>query len=150
MLIKHFFLGQNCIECYISCIGYFFTWLTLSITTTIVNKQIIHSHPIKNNVNVYILKYLCIVLSLFVAAITILYRNTKVKVRSPDGDTEYFDIVAGVLQGDTLARYLFIICLDYVLRTSIDKIRENGFELTKKRSRSTLQKQLPTPTTPIT
>ena len=54
-----------------------------------------------------------------VAAITILYRNTKVKVRSPDGDTEYFDIVAGVLQGDTLAPYLFIICLDYVLRTSI-------------------------------
>ena len=66
---------------------------------------------------------------------TILYRNTKVKVRSPDGDTEYFGIVAGVLQGDTLAPYLFIICLDYVLRTSIDKIRENGFELTKKRSR---------------
>ena len=71
-----------------------------------------------------------------VAAITILYRKTKVKVRSPDGDTEYFNIVAGVLQGDTLAPYLFIICLDYVLRTSIDKIRENGFELTKKRSRS--------------
>ena len=68
-----------------------------------------------------------------VAAITILYRNTK--VRSPDGDTEYFDIVAGVLQGDTLGPYLFVICLDYVLRTSIDKIRENGFELRKKRSR---------------
>ena len=44
-------------------------------------------------------------------------------------------MVAGVLQGDTLALYLFIICLDYVLRTSIDKIRENGFELTKIRSR---------------
>ena len=43
--------------------------------------------------------------------------------------------MVGVLQGDTLAPYLFIICLDYVLRTSIDKIRENGFELTKKRSR---------------
>ena len=28
-----------------------------------------------------------------------------------------------------------IICLDYVLRTSIDKIRENGFVLKKKRSR---------------
>ena len=65
----------------------------------------------------------------------ILYRRTKVKVRSPDGDTDYFDIVAGVLQGDTLAPYLFIICLDYVLRTSIDNIRKNGFELTKKRSR---------------
>ena len=83
-----------------------------------------------------------------VAAIMILYRNTKVKVRSPDGDTEYFDIVAGVLQGDTLAPYLFIICLDYVLRTSIDNIRENGFVLTKKRSKSTPQKQLPT--TPLT
>ena len=58
--------------------------------------------------------------------------NTKVKVSSPDGDTEYFDIVAGVLQGDTLVPYLFIICLDYELRTSIDKIKENGFELTKK------------------
>ena len=57
------------------------------------------------------------------------------KVRSPDGDTDYFDIVAGVLQGNTLALYLYIICLDYVLRTSINKIKENGFELTKKRSR---------------
>ena len=38
-----------------------------------------------------------------VAAITIHYRNTIVKVRSPDGDTEYFDIVAGVLKGDTPA-----------------------------------------------
>ena len=70
-----------------------------------------------------------------VAAITILYRNTKLKGRSPDGDTEYFDIVARVQQGDMLAPYLFIICLDYGLRTSIDKIKENGFELTKKRSR---------------
>ena len=57
----------------------------------------------------------------------ILYRNTKVKVRSLDRDTEYFDIVAVVLQGDTLARYFFIIFLDYVLRTAIDKIKENSF-----------------------
>ena len=70
-----------------------------------------------------------------VTAMMILYRNSKVKVRSPDGDTDYFDIVAGVLQGDTLTPYLFIICLDYVLRTSFDKIRGNGFELTKKRNR---------------
>ena len=67
-----------------------------------------------------------------VTAIMMLYRNTKVKVRSLDGDTNYFDIVAGVLQGDTLDLYVFIICLDYVLRTSIDKIKENGFKLTKK------------------
>ena len=60
---------------------------------------------------------------------------TKLKVRSPDGDTGYLDIVAGLLQGDTLDPYLFIICLDHVLKTSIDKIRENGFELRRKRSR---------------
>ena len=85
-----------------------------------------------------------------VAAITILYRNTKVKVRSPGGDTDYFDIIAGVLQGDTLAPYFFIICLVYVLRTSIDKIKENGFELTKKRSKRYPAKKLPTTTMPMT
>ena len=70
-----------------------------------------------------------------VAAIRILYRNTKIKVHSPDRNTDYFDIVAGVLPGDTLAPYLFIICLDYVFRTSIYKIKENGFRLPKERSR---------------
>ena len=70
-----------------------------------------------------------------VAAIMMLYRNTKVNVRSPDGDIDYFHIVAGILQGDTLAPYLFTICLDYVLRTSINKIKENSFNLTKERSR---------------
>ena len=64
-----------------------------------------------------------------------LYKNVKVKVRSPDGDTDYFDIVAGVLQGDTLAPFLFIMCLDYVLRTFIDLMKENGFNLAKERSR---------------
>ena len=79
-----------------------------------------------------------------------LYRNTKVKVHSPDGDTNYFNIVAGVLPGDTLAPYLFIICLDYVLRTSIDKIKENSFKLTKKKdAEDTSQNQLPTLTMPM-
>ena len=70
-----------------------------------------------------------------VAVIMTLYRSTKVKIRYPDGDTYYFDIVAGVLQGDTLAPYLFIICLDYELRTSIDKMKDNGFKLIKERSK---------------
>ena len=51
-------------------------------------------------------------------------------------ETDFFDIVARVLQGDTLAPYLFIICLDYMLRTWIDKMKENSFKLTKKRSRT--------------
>ena len=52
-----------------------------------------------------------------------------------DGGTDYFDIVTGVLQGDTLAPYLFIICLDYVLRMSMDLIKEKDFTLAKERSR---------------
>ena len=65
----------------------------------------------------------------------ILYKDTKVKVCSPDGDTDYFDIEASVWQGDTLAPYLFIISLDYVLKTSIDLMKENDFTLAKERSR---------------
>ena len=43
------------------------------------------------------------------------------------------DIVVGVLQGDTLAPYLFIICLDYVLRTSVDIMKDSVFKLIKER-----------------
>ena len=75
-----------------------------------------------------------------VTAIMMLYRNTEVKVRSLDEDTDYYGIVIGVLQGDTLSPYLFIICLDYVLRTSIDKIEENGFKLTKKKKQKVPRK----------
>ena len=60
-------------------------------------------------------------------------KNTKVKVSSPEKDTDFFDIVAGVLQGDTLAPYLFIICLNYMLWTSIDLMKENGFTLARSR-----------------
>ena len=75
-----------------------------------------------------------------VATIMILYRNTKVKVRSPDGDTNYFDIVAGVLQEETLAPHLFIICLDYVLRTSIDKNQRKRFRVDKQKKQNVLRK----------
>ena len=63
-----------------------------------------------------------------VTTIMMLNRNTKVKVHSPDRGIDFFDIIAGVLQGDTLAPYLCIICLD-ILRKLIDQIKENGFTL---------------------
>ena len=66
-----------------------------------------------------------------VAAIMILYRNTKVKVRSLDGDT---DRLLQHRSWSTTRRHTCPIPL-YVPRTSIDKIKEDGFELTKKRSR---------------
>ena len=45
----------------------------------------------------------------------ILYKNMKAVVGLPDGNTNFFDIIAGVLLGNTFAPYLFIICQDYVL-----------------------------------
>ena len=53
----------------------------------------------------------------------------KAMICSPDGDTDFFDIVVGVLQGDTLVSFLFITCLDYLLQILIDPIRENDFTL---------------------
>ena len=47
----------------------------------------------------------------------------KAKISSPDSDTDFFDSVTGVLQGDTLIPYLFIICLDYVLQLSVDLMK---------------------------
>ena len=51
-----------------------------------------------------------------VTAKMMLYKNTKTKIDSPDGDTNFFDIVTGVLQGNIFALFLFIICLDFVLQ----------------------------------
>ena len=41
----------------------------------------------------------------------ILYKNTKTIVRSSDDNTDFFDIVTGVLEEDTWASYMLIICL---------------------------------------
>ena len=49
-----------------------------------------------------------------------LYKNTNAMVPLPDGDTDFFDMVARSLQEDSLAPYLFI---DYMLRTYIDQIK---------------------------
>jgi hypothetical protein len=70
-----------------------------------------------------------------IKAIMMLYENTKAMVRSPDGDTDFFMILAGELQGDTPAPYLFIIAFDYVLHTSIDLQKDIGFTLWKAQSR---------------
>ena len=70
-----------------------------------------------------------------ILAIRALYTSTKAKVVSPDGDTEMFDIHAGVLQGDTLAPFLFILVLDYVLRISVDSLNNKGIQLTAQQSK---------------
>ena len=49
-------------------------------------------------------------------ACTLKHNNTRAKVLSPDGETEELEISARMLQGDTLAPFLFIIVLDYAMR----------------------------------
>ena len=43
----------------------------------------------------------------------------------PDGDTNFFDMIIGILQGNTLALYVFKICLDYVLQTTIEQMKDS-------------------------
>ena len=70
-----------------------------------------------------------------VNAISLLYKNTTAKVISPDGDTSFFPIHAEVLQGDTLAPYLFIVAKDYAMRTAISNSDDCDFKLEKAKSR---------------
>ena len=70
-----------------------------------------------------------------VTAIMMFYKNTKAIVCSPDGDPDFFNIIAGVLLGYIFALYLFILCVDYGLQKLIDLIKEKDFRLKKARSR---------------
>ena len=71
-----------------------------------------------------------------VSATGLLYTGTKTKVLLPDGETEFFEVLAGVLQGDTLAPYIFAIMIDYAMRPTTDNdALELEFKLDRKRSR---------------
>ena len=61
-----------------------------------------------------------------------MYVNTSAVVLTPEGKTTNFNINIGVLQGDPLAPFLFIIVLVYALRTVIDD--REGLTLTRCRS----------------
>ena len=56
------------------------------------------------------------------------------KVITTDGMTEAFKILAGVLQGDTLPPYLFIIVIDYIMY-SVTNNKDYGFTIAQRRSR---------------
>ena len=69
-------------------------------------------------------------------AIKLCYQNLRAKVVSPDGDTDIFKIHAGVMQGDTLAPFLFVTVLDFALRRAINgKEEELGLTINKRQSR---------------
>ena len=62
-------------------------------------------------------------------AIKVLYTDTSSTILTSDGETFPISIVAGILQGDTLAPFLSIIAVDYILRVSLDRINYRGLEL---------------------
>ena len=70
-----------------------------------------------------------------ISAIMIAYKNTKSIVRTDDGDTDFINISGGVFQGDTIGPFLFIICLDYVLKKALDRNNDLGFTLIERRSK---------------
>ena len=45
-----------------------------------------------------------------------MYGNTTARVVSPEGNTDYLEILSRVLQRDTLTPFLLIIITDYGLR----------------------------------
>lgn len=69
---------------------------------------------------------------LIVNAIKTMYINTSALVLTPEGETATFKIDTGVLQGDPLAPFLFIISLDYALRSSIST--SDGLTLKRRQS----------------
>ena len=66
-----------------------------------------------------------------VKGILALYSQTSAAVLTPDGLTEEFGTSSGVLQGDTLAPFLFVLLLDWVLRVAIPD-DTNGFLLARR------------------
>ncbi len=70
-------------------------------------------------------------------AIEATYTGTKARVVTPDETTDEFELLAGVLQGDTLTPFLFIIVLDYALRNATANDEELGFTVNPRRSRQT-------------
>ena len=71
-----------------------------------------------------------------VKAVEQLYIGTFASVLSPDGETDKFEIKAGVLQGDTLAPYLFAIVVDFAMRQAIRNNEEElGLTILPSRSR---------------
>ena len=76
-----------------------------------------------------------------IAAVMALYHDTRAAVITPDGLSNYFRTTSGVLQGDTLAPFLFVLVLDWVLRTDLPS-NEDGFLLCRRTSSRHPEKRL--------
>ena len=69
---------------------------------------------------------------LLVQAVTDLYTDSSAFVLTPDGPSSEFTTTSGVLQGDTLSPFLFVMVMDFVLRRSLRE--EDGFLVARRTS----------------
>ena len=69
-----------------------------------------------------------------VKLIEAMYKDTMARVITEDGLSEAFLILSGVMQGDTLAPYLFVIAIDYVMTTAL-RGKDLGFTVHPRRNR---------------
>uniref|UniRef100_A0A1I8IUA0 Reverse transcriptase domain-containing protein n=1 Tax=Macrostomum lignano TaxID=282301 RepID=A0A1I8IUA0_9PLAT len=78
---------------------------------------------------------------LLISAVMALYHGTTAAVSTPDGLSDFFETSSGVLQGDTLAPFLFILVLDWVLRTALPS-NDDGFLLRRRVGRRQPERRL--------
>lgn len=58
-----------------------------------------------------------------------MYHSPTSFVSTPDGPTEPFFTITGILQGGMLVPHLFVIVVDYILRQSIDGMKKLGLDV---------------------
>ena len=112
----------------------------MSLTAKLYNRILLnriqpHIEPLlRPNQNGFHILYKYGLPNKIVAAVMSMYSHTAARVVTADGCCADFEVEAGVLQGDALAPYLFVMVVDYVLRAAIpdDSI---GFMIQKRLSR---------------
>ena len=73
-------------------------------------------------------------------AIRVLYSDSKSDVLVDGEITSFFDVITGILQGDVLAPFLFIVIIDWIMRNS--NIDHLGFITKPRRSHRYPDKRL--------
>ena len=76
-----------------------------------------------------------------VSAVMAMYSDTRAAVVTPDGLSDPFSSTSGVLQGDTLAPFLFVVVLDWVIRTGLPDSND-GFLLCRRSCRRQRERRL--------
>ena len=69
-----------------------------------------------------------------VNAISVLYNNSRSTVMVDENISDPFDVSTGVLQGDVLAPFLFVILIDYLLTKATSEL-DSGIITHPRRSR---------------